>query len=392
MAIPSAARRGSRRSRWRLALRLAAALALALALATWVSTDSLKAFGGSPTATTLERMRASPRFVADHFENLEATGLMKASTWSTAREWFFGPEMRAPSCPLPLAEGAAARLERPPSSGLRITWLGHSTTLIEIDGQTVLTDPMWSDRASPSAWVGPRRFHPPPLPLADLPRVDAVVVSHEHYDHLDMATARALAARGVLFHVPLGIGAHLEAWGVPAAQIVELDWWQRSRLPGGLELVSTPARHFCGRGVPNSIGTLWTSWSLVGPKHRVFFSGDTGLTEAFREIAAREGPFDVALLEIGQHHPSWGDIHLGPLGALDAHAMLGAKRLLPIHWATFELAFHAWSEPAETLAVEAAKRGVALLTPRLGEPIEPSLDPPAPPWWRALPPIASRCP
>lgn len=392
MDVSSAAPPRSRRSRWHFALRLAALLALALAAGAWTSTGSFKAFGGSPTAATLERMKASPRFVADHFENLEPSGVMQGSTRDTLRTWLFGPEMRAPNCPLPLVTDAAARLATPPSSGLRITWLGHSTTLIEIDGQTVLTDPMWSERASPSTWVGPRRFHPPPLPLADLPRVDAVVISHEHYDHLDMATVRALSERGIAFHVGLGLGAHLDAWGVPAAQIVEHDWWQGSKLPGGLEVVSTPARHFCGRGVPGRSGTLWTSWALVGPKHRVFFSGDTGLTEAFREIAAREGPFDVALLEIGQYHPSWGDIHLGPIGALDAAAMLGAKRLFPIHWATFQLGFHAWSEPAETLTVEAAKRGVPLVTPRLGEPAEPTLDLPATPWWRALPPLASRCP
>jgi L-ascorbate metabolism protein UlaG (beta-lactamase superfamily) len=171
-----------------------------------------------------------------------------------------------------------------------------------------------------------------------------------------------------------------------------------------VEIVSTPARHFNGRGVPWRIASLWTSWSIVGPKHRVFFSGDTGLTEAFREIARKNGPFDVALLEIGQYHPSWGDIHLGPAGALDAQAMLAATWVFPIHWGTFELGFHAWSEPAETLTVEAERRGVALLTPRLGEAVEPLLagrgneneqgarGSVATPWWRALPPIASRCP
>ena len=137
---------------------------------------------------------------------------------------------------------------------------------------------------------------------------------------------------------------------------------------------------------------FWTSWSIIGPSHRVFFSGDTGLEEAFREIGKRAGPFDVALLEIGQHHPSWGDIHLGPVGALEAFERLGAKRLFPIHWGTFQLAMHAWSEPAETLTTEAATRNVPLLTPRIGEPIEPATDPASVPWWRALPPIASACP
>jgi L-ascorbate metabolism protein UlaG (beta-lactamase superfamily) len=255
----------------------------------------------------------------------------------------------------------------------------------------IVTDPNWSERASPSTIVGPRRFHPPPLAIADLPKVDAVVISHEHFDHLDMASVRALAARGAVFHVPLGIGAHLDTFGVPAAQIVEHDWWEPATI-GDLEIVSTPARHFNGRGVPWRTGALWTSWSLVGPAHRVFFSGDTGLTEAFREIAAKKGPFDVALLEIGQYHPDWGDIHLGPKGALDALTLLGAKHLLPIHWGTFSLAYHAWSEPAETLVVEGEKRGAPLVVPRLGEPVEPTVAAPVETWWRDQPPLAGRCP
>jgi L-ascorbate metabolism protein UlaG (beta-lactamase superfamily) len=340
-------------------------------------------------------MQASPRFADGRFQNAEPTTLMApASYWPAFKQWLLGDEVRVPLCPLPIVTDTAARLAAPPRSGLRVTWLGHSTTLIEIDGATVLTDPMWGERASPSRWLGPRRYHRPPLPLASLPRLDAVVISHEHYDHLDMGTVQALAARGVPFHVPLGIGAHLAAWGVPAAQIVEHDWWQGETLPGGVRLVSTPARHFNGRGLPWRTGALWTSWSIVGPRHRVFFSGDTGLTESLREIAAREGPFDVALVEIGQYHPTWGNIHLGPVGALDAFARLGAKTLIPIHWSTFVLAYHAWSEPAETLLTEAAKRGVSVSTPRLGEPIEPAGPSPTPTeaWWRALPPVAAACP
>jgi L-ascorbate metabolism protein UlaG (beta-lactamase superfamily) len=383
---------GRRFSRAKWAALLLAFVTVLLVAGAWHSTDHFQAMGSSPTPATLARMKASPAFAGDHFENAEPTGLMKVGPLTTLRNWLFGGEQRSPNCPLPVVTDAAARLATPPSSGLRITWLGHSTTLIEIDGATLLTDPVWSERASPSTWIGPRRFHPPPLAFADLPHVDAVIVSHEHYDHLDMATVRALAPRGVSFHVPLGIGSHLEGWGVPRAQIVEHDWWERSPLVAGVELVSTPARHFNGRGVPWRIGSLWTSWSIVGPAHRVFVSGDTGLTPGFREIARKNGPFDVALLEIGQYHPSWGDIHLGPAGALDAEAMLGATFVLPIHWGTFELGFHAWSEPAETLTIEAARRGVSLLTPRLGEPIEPSRGAEPTPWWRALPPIATRCP
>jgi L-ascorbate metabolism protein UlaG (beta-lactamase superfamily) len=207
-----------------------------------------------------------------------------------------------------------------------------------------------------------------------------------------MASVRLLAHKGVLFHVPLGVGSHLALWGVPGEQIVEHDWWQGAVLPNGVEIISTPARHFNGRGVPGRVGALWTSWTLIGREHRVFFSGDTGPSENMREIGALHGPFDVALLEIGQWDASWGEIHLGPRGALDAQSILRAQYLLPIHWATFELAFHAWSEPAETLLREGAKHGAKLVTPRLGEPIEPTLGEKGDSWWRALPPIAASCP
>ena len=371
---------------------------LVLGILAFVSTEHLRAFGGEPSGARLARMRASPHFVHGHFENLEPTTLMEGKAYlGAAREWFFGRQQRTPVCPLPIVTDAGSRLATPPGTGLRITWLGHSTTLIEIDGARLLTDPIWSERASPSRWVGPRRFHPPPLALEDLPALDAVLISHEHYDHLDMRTVQALAARGVTFHVPLGIGAHLEAWGVPAARIVEHDWWQDAVVGAGVRVVSTPARHFNGRGVPWRDGALWTSWSILGPRHRVFFSGDTGLSEAFREIGARLGPFDVALLEIGQYHRSWGQIHLGPDGALDAFARLGARTLIPIHWATFLLAYHAWSEPAERLVSEGRRRGLTLLTPRPGEPVEPGEVAGTPPtattaWWRSQPPLAARCP
>jgi L-ascorbate metabolism protein UlaG (beta-lactamase superfamily) len=364
----------------------------ALLVVSYFASDRLRALGAVVDSATRERLSASPRYHRDHFENLEPTALMVHSQGAALQHWLFGRELRAPTCRLPIAQHVRAHLDQPSRSGLRVTWLGHSTTLIELDGATILTDPQWSERASPLPFVGPRRFHPPPLALADLPHLDAVVISHEHYDHLDMNSVRALARSGVMFHVPLGMRAHLLLWGVAAAQITEHDWWQGALLPGGVQVISTPARHFNGRGLPGRLGAAWTSWSLIGPQHRVFFSGDTGPTEALREIGRREGPFDLALIEIGQWDPSWGDIHLGPRGALDAQAMLRAQRLLPIHWATFQLAFHAWSEPAETLVQEAAKRKVAVATPLLGEPIEPTLDEAGSTWWRLLPPMAAKCP
>jgi L-ascorbate metabolism protein UlaG (beta-lactamase superfamily) len=351
-------------------------------------------FGGTPKGSRLERMERNPGYREGNFWNEDPTVMSpEGNMGSTIMEFIVGNgEMTVPSCALPLAKAPEAILAQPPSSGLRITWLGHSTTLIEIDGRRILSDPIWGERASPFGFAGPKRFHPPPLAFADLPPIDAVIISHDHYDHLDMGTVRALAAKGVPFLVGLGVGAHLEAWGVPATQVREHEWWQETPLPGGVRIVSTPARHFSGRGLFNRNSTLWTSWSLIGPRHRVYFSGDTGLmSTGFETIREKLGPFDVSMLEIGQWHRNWGQIHLGPRGALAAHRGLGAKHLLPIHWATFELGLHAWSEPAETLVTLAAPERVSVLTPMLGEPIEPTTTTSTTAWWRELPPTVRGC-
>lgn len=374
--------------RWLVAPLALVALGLLLLV---VSTQGCASFGGVPTGARLDRMKASAHWRDGQFVNAEPTSVMQEGSSATVLQWLSSDVMRVPSCPLPMSGNTAAALATAPTTGLRVTWLGHSTTLIEVDGVTVLTDPMFSERASPSTLAGPRRFHPPPLPLEALPRIDAVVVSHDHYDHLDMRSIQALAAKGVPIHVGLGVGAHLEAWGVPAAQIHELEWWQERSI-GGVRLVSTPARHFSGRRGFGNDRALWTSWTVVGPSHRVYFSGDTGLTTQFKDIATRLGPLDVALLEIGQWHPAWGAIHLGPRGALEAHAMLGARHLIPIHWATFELGLHAWNEPPETLVNEAEKANVSVVTPQLGQPVEPLAGDTGSRWWRALPPLAPACP
>jgi L-ascorbate metabolism protein UlaG (beta-lactamase superfamily) len=383
----------SARRRW---VRRLVALAIflgAAALGVYLAADRCASFGAHAKGERLARMRSSPHFRNGAFVNAEPTGLMKPeSFWPVARAWVASGTMRVPPCPLPMVTDTADRLRTPPSSGLRITWLGHSTTLIEIDGQRILTDPHWSQRASPVRFAGPRRFHPPPLDFADVPPLDAVVISHDHYDHLDMDTIRALAKRAIPFLVGLGMGAHLERWGVLPERIHEMDAWGTHLLPGGVQVTSVPSRHFSGRALFDRNEKRWSAWALVGPRHRVFFSGDTGRTEQFAEARNRLGPFDVALLEIGAFHPSWGDIHLGPDGALEMFQLLGARALFPIHWSTFDLGLHAWSEPAETLYREGAERHIPLLTPKLGEPVEPGDSNAGEPWWRVLPPLAAHCP
>ena len=345
----------------------------------------MKTLGARSAGLRLDRMRSSPLWSGDRFRNLHPVlpGLRDASGGSPSIVDFVrGGPRRKPAHPLPSVDPLPAWL-RPVSSGLRATWLGHSTVLLEIDGHRVLTDPVWGPRASPFRFLGPKRFQPVPVALRALPPIDLVVVSHDHYDHLDYPTIRALAGTGVPFVTSLGVGAHLEAFGVPPARITELDWWETHVVPGTpLTVTAGPSQHFSGRGLKDRNATLWSSMTIRGERHAVFFSGDTGLTTEYRTIAERLGPFDLVILEVGAFHPSWGDIHLGPAHALEAHALLGGGAFLPVHWGTFALAMHDWDEPVETLLTLAPKTGARLVMPRLGEPVEPAHvgDPVA--WWR----------
>ncbi|MEY2686616.1 MAG: hypothetical protein RL375_814, partial [Pseudomonadota bacterium] len=300
-------------------------------------------------------------------------------------DFLCGGNRRVPLGPLP-ALNPLDSWRRPPGSGLRATWLGHSTVLVEIDGLRVLTDPVWGNRASPSRLAGPRRFQPVPVALRELPPVDLVLISHDHYDHLDYPTVRELARQHRMPIVTsLGVGAHLEAWGVAPERIVELDWWQSYTLPGAdLTVTAAPSQHFSGRGLKDRNATLWSSMVVQGPRHKVFFSGDTGLTDEYTRIRDRLGPFDLVMLEVGAFHPSWGDIHLGPHNALEALQLLGGGAFLPVHWGTFNLALHAWDAPAETLLAEAPSQGVRLLMPQLGQAIEPDRAEVVTPWWRGV--------
>ncbi len=347
----------------------------------------IRAFGSRAAGARLERIAASPRWVNGAFGNLHpiAPGLRDpAVPMPTLTEFLVGGERRVPRRPLPAVHPGEA-WRRAPASGLRATWLGHSTVLLEIDGHRVLTDPVWGARASPSRLLGPKRFQPVPVRLAALPPLDAVLISHDHYDHLCHATVRELARRDVPFVTSLGVGAHLEGWGVRPERIVELDWWESHLLPGGgLRVTAAPAQHFSGRGLADRNATLWSSLVIESARHRVFFSGDTGLTGEYASIQRHFGRFDLVMLEVGAFYPGWGDMHLGPHNALKALDALGDAPFLPIHLGTFCLAMHPWDEPAEVLYDAAAKRRHPLLLPRLGEAVEPVHAPKPQPWWRSV--------
>nr|WP_229699692.1 MBL fold metallo-hydrolase [Streptomyces kronopolitis] len=349
-------------------------------------------------------MRRSPQFADGQFRNPAPTGRPpKGAALEMARAQLSreGRLRRAPIGPIPVHRPTAEEWGRPPASGLRLTWMGHSSVLAEIDGRRVLFDPVWGERCSPFDWAGPKRLHPVPVGLDELPPVDVVVISHDHYDHLDMPTVQGLIGTGAAFVVPLGIGADLEFWGVPAERITELDWHESTRIEG-LTLTATPAQHFCGRGLRGPQHTLWSSWVVAGPDHRIFHSGDTGYFPGFAEIGATHGPFDATMIQIGAYsdfwprnhasdtrHPGmWPDIHMNPEQGVRSHVDLQGGTpggvLLPIHWGTFNLALHPWAEPADWTLTAARKAGVSTVHPRPGEPLEPA-DPPAVyPWWRAI--------
>ena len=351
-----------RRSRLVRLLR-GTALILALLLAAAWLVLRLPVFGDVAEGERLARMQQSPQFVQGRFEN-RPPYLADLALVENLRLYSQG-QQRAPTFAIPVLPLAAERLREPAAPGLRLVWFGHATVLVELDGVRILTDPILSERASPLQWLGPQRMHAAPLPLDQLQGIDAVVISHDHYDHLDMATVQQLAQGGTQFYVGLGIGAHLARWGVPAAQIHEMAWWQQAELRG-VRFHCLPARHYSGRRrMDNS--TLWASWMLQGPQHSAYFSGDTGYADHFREIRQRLGAPDVALMKVGAYGSTWLDIHMDPESALRAHADLGARVLLPVHWATFNLAYHAWDEPILRTLAAAQRAGARVITPRVGE-------------------------
>ncbi|MEW2389298.1 MBL fold metallo-hydrolase [Streptomyces venezuelae] len=351
------------------------------------------AFGADPSGARLARIRRSPNFsVAEgSFQNpVGARTRPTGSSLEFAKIYFRKEERvrRGPAGTVPVHATTLADLAKPPNGGLRVTWMGHSSVLVEIDGRRVLFDPVWGERCSPFSFAGPKRLHPVPVPLEALGPVDAVVISHDHYDHLDMPTIRALTGTDTVFAVPLGVGAHLERWGVPADRLRELDWHESAKV-SGLTLTATPARHFCGRGLRNQQHTLWASWVVAGSEHRVYHSGDTGYFAGFREIGAAYGPFDATMIQIGAYSEFWPDIHMTPEEGVQAHLDLqgGASHgvLLPIHWGTFNLAPHAWSEPGEDTMAAARRAGAAIALPCPGEPFEPGTPSvPTTPWWRGV--------
>jgi L-ascorbate metabolism protein UlaG (beta-lactamase superfamily) len=365
------------------ALRLAVGT-VSLATGGWV----LRALRGAPAALGAQPsdIRAvadrSPNFRDGVFVNLEPASFNIDTEEQRNILWelISSRNEARPAAEIPLHTPEPRAFEAP-AGQIAVSWFGHSTALLEIDGYRVLTDPVWSERCSPSDVIGPGRMHPTPVSLEALPALDAIVISHDHYDHLDIDTIVALArSQWAPFVVPLGVGAHLRDWGIPDERVIELDWNEQANIDE-LTLVCTPARHFSGRFL-NRNATLWASWSIIGPRHRAYFGGDTGYTKSFADIGAAHGPFDVTLMPVGAYNKVWPDIHMNPEDAVQAHIDVRGALLVPIHWCTFRLAPHPWAEPIERLLAAAEPAGVSVAVPKPGERVDPTAVAEPDPWWR----------
>lgn len=338
---------------------------------------------------------ASPQSDAGRFRNVRERPAMGLGNglrvfWDML---FNKPAGAVPAGPLPVVPLTRAELEAAPDRSLYR--LGHSTLLLKLRGGFWITDPVFAERASPVGWAGPKRFHAPPIALDALPPLRGVLLSHDHYDHLDRATVRALAERAEVFLTPLGVGDRLIRCGVPADKVRQFDWWQGTTVDG-LQFTATHAQHFSGRGLFDGDRTLWASWVIVDPAAsadadalRLFFSGDTGYFDGFAEIGRRFGPFDVTMIETGAYDRRWAFVHMLPEETVQAHQDLGGRVLLPVHNGTFDLAMHVWTDPFERVAVRTAELGIPLSTPMMGERVDLAAPQPTSAWWRALPAAAA---
>lgn len=253
-------------------------------------------------------------------------------------------------------------------TSLWMSWLGHSSEFVNIEGIKVLIDPVFSKRCSPFQWAGSKRFHPFPHDTASFPIIDAVVISHDHYDHLDTKTIKSLKSSAKRFIVPLGVGSHLEKWGVEKERISELNWWDSLSIKH-ITFHCTPARHFSGRRIKHQNETLWASWAIKGKSHRLFYSGDTGYFEEFKNIGEKLGPFDIAVIQTGAYDSLWPDIHMFPPEVIQTYKDVNARKLIPVHWGTFNLALHNWKEPALWLKLESESENIPVVFPKLNEQV-----------------------
>ena len=357
---------------------------LTLMIITAVFLLACMSMGDDPSGDRLQRIVNSTQYNSDEeqFQNPNDTPLATGRPMTTILyDYFFNGEERISSSKLPEDPPKLSEFESK-SENIRFVWFGHSTILLEIDSIRILIDPVFSNYASPIPFMI-KRFQAPVFNIDEINDIDLILISHDHYDHLDYETISKLKTRKLHYLVPLGVGAHLESWGIDSSKIEELDWWETTIFQG-LNFTCTPAQHFSGRGLFNGNSSLWASWSIQGQTQNVFFSGDSGYGEHYKKIGNRLGPFDLTFLENGAYSLDWKFVHQLPEEGIQAHLDLKGKVMVPIHWGMFNLALHTWYEPIVRVSKEAKKQGVTLITPKLGQLISLKQNHVSQDWWSAL--------
>ncbi len=348
-------------------------------------TSSARAVANSCSRLDWEKqILTSPQFKEGRFVNpVNAPVIAEGSTLPYIKKRFFTTRIDpAPAGELPVRKIKKEEWVSIRENELQFAWLGHSSTLITMDEKLILVDPVFEERASPFSWIGPRRFHPAPVAVDELPKIDVVLITHDHYDHLEEPTIRQLKDQTDFFVVPLGIGGLLSDWGVPSNKIVVLDWWEAHKIDS-LNITATPAVHYARRGLFDGDKRLWCSFAVHGREKKVFISGDSGYFDGFKKIGDQLGPFDATFLKIGSYDEMWKQIHMLPEQAVQQHIDLGGHILVPLHWATFDLALHPWYEPVERMMAAAREKNVKFITPFIGEHIDLNRITDTPQWWKS---------
>jgi len=322
-------------------------------------------FGIFDYVRNMKKKFKSEYFLNGRFRNEKPVDVMKqVSNLDNAKRWFFGKKDTFPKNKFHFS---ADKIPQKASDSLKIMWNSHSSVYIEIEGKRFFCDPVWSTNLSPIGFGGPKRFFKNPLNIKDIPHLDGVLISHDHYDHLDKNIVKYLSLKGVPFFTPIGVSQILKSWNVPQSQIFTADWYDNFLIDDSIKLTSLPAVHFSGRGLFDRNKSQWTSWVIEGQKKKVYFGGDGGYHDEFKAFGKKYGPFDITLLEIGAYDKNWAQIHLGPESAVQANKDLKGKVLLPIHWGAYDLAIHPWKEPVERIIKAAEKNKVNLSLPKPGQ-------------------------
>ncbi len=328
-----------------------------------------KQFGGKHSKLDIKRYEASGHFKEGKFQNLIKTGMDMSigSIFSTMKDFIRGIENGKPKQDIPMQKPELTEIKTNKS---QLIWFGHSAFLLQLSGKNLLIDPMLGKVPAPHPWVGGNRFQKElPVNIKDLPVVDAILISHDHYDHLDYESILALKDKTKHFFVPLGVGAHFRAWGIDSSAITEMNWWEEIEFEQ-LKLAFAPSRHFSGRGFSDRNSTLWGSWVIQSDSLNVYFSGDGGYGPHFKDIGKKYGPFDFAMMECGQYNEKWHDIHMMPEETAQATTDVNTKLMMPIHWGSFQLALHSWTDPVERVSAALKKNKQNFIIPEVGEIVD----------------------